>query len=174
MTRPDNTRYLRVAAQARHDQADQRTRDAIRSLHQRRQPITYTAVAAAAHVSRTWLYRQPELRALIADHQQPRPGAIPATQRATTESTTARLDALRVEIEHLRAENAILRDHVARALGQRRAQPAGRQPHIALAERDQPHLDDDAITRLHRVTKRSPRAPNTAAANQPAADLTRD
>ena len=60
---------------------------------------------------------------MIAHNRRHDPGAVPAAQRATTESNAARLDALRLEIEHLRAENAILRDHVARALGQRRAQP---------------------------------------------------
>jgi Family of unknown function (DUF6262) len=123
MARADNTRYLRLAAQARHDQAVRRAHDAIRTLDRQGQPITFTTVAATAHVSRTWLYRHPELRTVIANHHQTHPGAIPAAQRATTESNTARLDALRLEIEHLRAENAILRDHVARALGQRRAQP---------------------------------------------------
>ena len=128
MTRADNTRYLRLAAQARHDQAIQRADDAIRTLDRLGQPITFTTVAAAAHVSHAWLYRHPELRALIANHHQTHPGAVPAAQRATTESNTARLDALRLEIEHLRAENAILRDHVARALGQRRNQPEPLHP----------------------------------------------
>jgi hypothetical protein len=123
MSRADNTHYLRVAAQARHDRAVQRTHDAIRTLDRRGQPITYTTVAVTAHVSRSWLYRQPELRALITDHPPTRPGAIPTAQRATAESNSARLDALRLEIDHLRAENAALRDHVARALGQRRAHP---------------------------------------------------
>jgi hypothetical protein len=129
MSRADNTRYLRLAAQARHDQALQRTRDAIRALDRHGEPITFTAVAANARVSRAWLYRQPELRATIATHRRPHPiAAIPATQRTTPESMKCRLDALHAEIEHLRAENAILRDHVARALGQRRAEPQLQQP----------------------------------------------
>jgi hypothetical protein len=128
MTRADNTHCLRLAAQARHDQALQRTRDAIRALDRHGQPITFTAVAATARVSRTWLYRQPELRAAIATHRRTHPAAaIPAAQRTTPESMKCRLDALHAEIEHLRAENATLRDHVARALGQRRLQPEPQQ-----------------------------------------------
>jgi hypothetical protein len=136
MARADNTRYLRAAAQARHDQAVRRAHDAIRLLDRHGQPITFTTVAATAHVSRTWLYRHPDLRALISRHQQtPKGGAVPATQRATPESNTARLDALRAEIEHLRSENAILREHVARALGERRAHPEPlRQQHVDNAE----------------------------------------
>jgi Family of unknown function (DUF6262) len=138
MTRADNTRYLRLAAQARHDQAVQRAHDAIRTLDRHGQSITFTTVADTAHVSRTWLYRNPELRALIAHHQTGHPSNIPAAQRATTESNAARIDALRLEIEHLRAENAILRDHVARALGQRRAQPQPlHQQHVADADPQQ-------------------------------------
>ena len=124
MTHADNTHYLRVAAQTRHDQSLQRTRDTIRTLDRHGQPITFTGVAAAAHVSRAWLYRQPELRATILNHRRPNPTPnIPAAQRTTPESTAARLDALHAEIEHLRTENALLREHVARALGQRRAEP---------------------------------------------------
>ena len=135
MTRADNTHHLRIAAQARHDQSVKRAHDAIRTLDRRGDPITFTTVAATAHVSRAWLYRQPELRALIAGHPPTRPGVVPAAQRATAESHAARLDALRLEIEHLRTENAALRDNVARALGHGRAhtQPL-RQQHVNNAE----------------------------------------
>jgi Family of unknown function (DUF6262) len=135
MSRADNTRYLRVAAQARHDHALQRAHDAIRTLDRHGEPITFTSVAATAGVSRPWLYRQPDLRALIARHASSRPTSIPAAQRATAESNAARLDALRLEIEHLRTENAALRDHVSRALGQRRAHPDPlRQQHVHNAD----------------------------------------
>jgi hypothetical protein len=135
MTRADNTRYLRVAARVRHDDTVQRAHEAIRALDRRGEPITITTVAATAHVSRAWLYRQPELRAIIAAHPPARPGRIPAAQRATAHSNAARLDALRLEIEHLRNENAVLRDHVARALGERRAHPETlHQQHVNNAE----------------------------------------
>jgi hypothetical protein len=131
MTHADNSHHLRAAAQARHDNAVQRTHDAIRTLDRNGQPITPTTVADAAHVSRSWLYRQPELRAIITRQRPTARLPIPAAQRATAASNTARLDALRLEIEHLRSENAILRDHVARALGERRAQPEPlRQQHV--------------------------------------------
>jgi hypothetical protein len=124
MTRADNTHHLRAAAQARHDRAVQRVQDAVRLLDRRGEPITFTTVAATAHVSRTWLYRQPDLRAAINSQRRTRTGTgVPAAQRASTDSNHARHDALRLEIEHLRTENAILREHVARALGQRRVQP---------------------------------------------------
>jgi WhiB family redox-sensing transcriptional regulator len=55
----------------------------------------------------------------------------------------ARLDALHNEIEHLRAENAILRDRVARTLGQRRVEPQPpQQRHVYDTQPQQPpHLN---------------------------------
>ena len=134
MTRADNTRFLRHAAQARHDEALRRTRDVIRDLDRRSQPITFSSVAAAADVSRTWLYRQPTLRAAILTHRSPQPGAVPAAQRSSPASMHARIDALRLEIQHLRAENAALRDHVARALGDQRAQPQPSTSYMSTAQ----------------------------------------
>ncbi len=142
MTHADNTHHLRAAAQARHEQLLQRTRDTIRALDRSGQPITFTGVALAAHVSRAWLYRQPQLRATILNHRRPDHSPIPAVQRATPQSIAARLDALHIEIEHLRAENTMLREHVARTLGQRRVetQPP-HQRHVADTQPQQPpHL----------------------------------
>lgn len=142
MTHADNTHHLRAAAQARHQQLLQRTRDTIRALDRNGQPITVIGVALAAHVSRAWLYRQPELRATILNHRQPDRTPLPAVQRATPQSIAARLDALHIEIEHLRAENTLLREHVARALGQRRVEPEPpHQRHVANTQPQQPlHL----------------------------------
>ena len=142
MIHADNTHHLRAAAQARHDQLLQRTTDTIRALDQSRRPITFIGVALAAHVSKAWLYRQPELRTTILNHRRPDHSPIPAAQRATPQSITARLDALHIEIEHLRTENTILRDHVARTLGQRRVEPQPpQQRHVYDTQTQQPpHL----------------------------------
>lgn len=45
---------------------------------------------------------------------------LPAAQRASDESLRQRLDAARAEIDHLRSENGVLRDQIARALGEQR------------------------------------------------------
>jgi len=62
----------------------------------RDQPVTFSAVAAAAGVSRAWLYRNPGIRDLITRlRSEPRrTTSTPAAQRATAESLRARLDAL--------------------------------------------------------------------------------
>lgn len=122
MTRADNTHHLIVAAAARHDLAVARARAAIEALDRDAQPLTFTAVARAAGVSRGWLYNQPELRDTIIRVRRDRPTApmIPSPQRTTPASLRQRLDDARNEIARLRADNAMLRDQLARRLGEER------------------------------------------------------
>ena len=124
MTRADNTRYLAQAAAGRHQAALKKASNAIEHLDRSGQPVTFSAVAAAAGVSRTWLYRNPGIRDLITRlrTEPSRPASTRAAQRASAESLRARLDAAAQEISRLRAENATLREHAARHLGQQRAQ----------------------------------------------------
>ena len=65
MTRADNTRYLVQAAARRHQADTPKASDAIEHLDRTGQPVTFSAVAAAAGVSRAWLYRNPGIRDLI-------------------------------------------------------------------------------------------------------------
>src|SRR5215472_7940460 len=99
MTRADNTRYLARAAAERHQATLERASDAIERLDRTGQPVTFSAVAAAAGVSRAWLYRHPGIRDLISSLRSSSPAtSSPAAQRATAESLRARLDAARDEI----------------------------------------------------------------------------
>ena len=125
MPAADNTRHLAAAAARRHQATLAKANDAIAHLDRAGQSISFTAVAAAAEVSRSWLYRQPEIRDLITGLRTSPgpPTSTPASQRATTESLHALLDASGHEITRLRAENATLRNEPARRLGQDRADP---------------------------------------------------
>ena len=125
MPAADNARHLARAAAQRHQATLTRANDAIEHLDRAGRPITFSGVAAAASVSRAWLYREPDIRDLISRLRSSpaRSGTTPASQRATAESLRSRLDATRAEVTRLRAENAILRDEVARRLGQDRANP---------------------------------------------------
>lgn len=124
MTRADNTAHLLRAAAERHHDTLNRARAAIAELDRHGEPITFTAVARKANVSRGWLYRQPDLRDIIlslrADKQASAP-LLPGAQRATADSLRQRLDGLRAEIARLRDENAQLRERVARVLGEQRS-----------------------------------------------------
>ncbi|MGH3259937.1 MAG: DUF6262 family protein [Streptosporangiaceae bacterium] len=130
MTRADNTRHLAQAAASRHQATLTKASNAIERLDRSSQPVTFSAVAAAAGVSRTWLYRNPAIRDLITRlrTEPSQPASTPAAQRATTGSLRARLDAARQEITRLRAENTTLRDQAARHLGQQRAHEHNTSP----------------------------------------------
>jgi Family of unknown function (DUF6262) len=123
MTRADNTRFLTQAAAERHQETLRKASEAITRLDSAGQPVNFSAVAAAAGVSRASLYRDPGIRDLISRiRSAPSPSAATrAAQRATTDSLRARLNTARAEITRLRAENATLRDQAARHLGEQRA-----------------------------------------------------
>jgi hypothetical protein len=75
-------------------------------------------------VSRGWLYNQTDLRDAIIGLRRDKPAPdtllAPAAQRATSDSLRQRLDSARLEITHLRADNADLHEQLARSLGQER------------------------------------------------------
>jgi hypothetical protein len=75
-------------------------------------------------VSRSWLYNQPDLHDVIIGLRLSgaTTGAAltPHAQRASAESLRQRLDAARDDITRLRADNAALREQLARSLGEQR------------------------------------------------------
>jgi hypothetical protein len=125
MPKGDHTTALGRAAARRHHDTLARATETIETLDQAGQPITFSAVAVAAGVSRAWLYTQPDIRDLIVRLRSTRrhrsTTTTPSAQHATVESLRQRLEAAREEITHLRSENSTLRDQLARQLGHRRA-----------------------------------------------------
>ncbi len=120
---PDRIERLRAAAQARHDDTLRRAQTTLRSLARRSEPITIRGVATAAGVSRSWLYRQPQLLAEIDQLRQTRPTrgpSVPASQRASIDSLRQQLHTYRDELARLRAENKALTEQLARHLGDAR------------------------------------------------------
>jgi hypothetical protein len=127
--RADNTAHLIAAARARSHAAHKRATNALRRLDQAGAPITFGAVAAEAGVSRSWLYRQPGLRAEIdrlrPDNRRSRP-LLPAALRASEQSLHAQRQALQTEIDRLTEENRRLARQAELLLGERREGRAGR------------------------------------------------
>jgi Family of unknown function (DUF6262) len=158
MTRTDNTRFLARATADRHQATLKRAADAIAHLESTRQPVNFSAVAAAAGVSRASLYREPGIRDLISRiRSAPSPsGTTRAAQRATAESLRALLDTARAEITRLRAENTALRDQAARHLGEQRARPAP-PPTTPTPARTEPHVSDMSRTQKPRTNRASPK-----------------
>jgi AraC-like DNA-binding protein len=120
----DHTERLRQAAKDRHETTLAKATTALRSLAHAAEPITFGRLARTAGVSRSWLYRQPELRQQIEQLRQSRPpkgSTVPAAQRASDDSNRQRLAIYREELERLRAENRDLREQLSRKLGAARA-----------------------------------------------------
>jgi TolA-binding protein len=123
----DRVDRLREAAQARHEATLRRATNALQRLARRGEQVTFRRLAETAGVSRSWLYRQPQLRDEITrlrDTSTGRPGTLPAAERATADSLRQQLRAYRDEINRLRAENQELREQLARYLGATRAAAA--------------------------------------------------
>ncbi len=126
----DNTIHLLQAAAARHHNAVVNATAAIQELDRAGRPITFQAVAAAAGVSRSWLYRDPDMRAQIEHLRATSTGTaarVPARERASRDSLRGQLEALRLELAELRRDNKVLRDQLARRLGEDRTTATWRQ-----------------------------------------------
>jgi hypothetical protein len=121
----DNSRFLARAAQERHQRCVERVLDVLRSFDRDGVPITFVGVATAASVSRSWLYREPTLRAEVIRRRTSAPGSpaplVPAAQRISATSQRQRTDSLNEEIRWLRQDNARLRAQLERSLGEQRA-----------------------------------------------------
>ncbi len=96
-------------------------------------PVTFVGVAAAASVSRPWLYREPALRAEIlrcrSTAATPSTLTIPAAQRASADSQRRKIETLNEEIRWLREDNARLHVQLERSLGEQRLASA-RSPSV--------------------------------------------
>jgi hypothetical protein len=128
--RPERTAPITAAARRRHDHTRARATQALRELDQAGTPVTYAAVAAAAGVSRSWLYTQPDVRAEVerlreATGRAPSP-PVPARQRTSETSLHTRLDAALARNRALAEDNQRLRRQLAHALGEQRTPATGR------------------------------------------------
>jgi hypothetical protein len=124
----DNRAALTAATQHRAEPSRARARTALRRLDRDGVPVTVTAVALAAGVSRTLLYRDPALRAEI-DRLRARDTIgsrrAPAAEQTSLPSLQQRLAALLADNRALRDENRMLRDQIASLLGEQRAATTG-------------------------------------------------
>jgi hypothetical protein len=120
--RPDP---LAAAAARRHELTRAKAIQALRELDRAGAPVTLASVAAAARISRSWLYTQPDIsdqvRRLRSTTSSGTASAVPAGQRASDASLRARLTAALQRNQALAEENARLRRQLARALGDQRS-----------------------------------------------------
>lgn len=121
----DNRAALTAATRHRSDQARARAREAIRRLDRDGLPVTFAAIAAVADVSRSLLYRDPDLRDEIQRLRVHSPignSQPPAAERSSEVSLRQRLSALLDDNRILRDENTQLRNQIAMLLGEQRAE----------------------------------------------------
>jgi hypothetical protein len=123
--RPEPPAPLAAAAARRHEHTRSRAVQAIRELDRSGRPVTFASVAAAAGISRSWLYTQPDIRSQIDRLRdaggKSRPTAIPDRQRASDASLRSRLSAAIERNRQLAEENSRLRRQLAHALGDQRS-----------------------------------------------------
>jgi hypothetical protein len=120
--RADNSRHLAEAARQRSEQTMTRARQAIAGMQDAGQPVTITAVAARAGISRAWLYAQAELRQQITALHATGPAHPPRTATpASDPSLRQRLALAHQRIGELTDDNKQLRDQIAMLHGKLRA-----------------------------------------------------
>jgi len=115
------TAAANAARRAATEAKVQRVRDAIAQLRRRKQPITYPAVALKATVSRTFLYENPDARALVtgaiaAGTGQRAPAGDDAQEASWRERALNTEAALKAAHAEIRAQ----RDRIATLMGQAR------------------------------------------------------
>jgi hypothetical protein len=125
--RPDPAARLAESAAHRHELTRSKAIQALRELDRAGQPVTFTAVAAAARISRSWLYTQPDISDQIRRlRKNAHDSASPAASRpgsAPPKRPCARLAAALQRNQQLADENARLRRQLAHALGAARRTP---------------------------------------------------
>jgi hypothetical protein len=124
--RADNSHHVIAAARRRAVATHKRAVAALHRMDTAGLQITFDTLAREARVSRSWLYKQPDLRAEIerlrtrqAAGSPSRP--IPDRQRASDPSLRQRLELATTRIRQLETDNKQLRYALAQALGERRA-----------------------------------------------------
>lgn len=118
----DNAGYLHQAAAARSERTRQRATEALDKLEQDGTPLTVAGLARAAGVARSWIYTQPDLIARINTGRPSIRSAENSLTRASEESWQRRIELAHTRIKQLMEENRQLREQLAIAHGQRRAE----------------------------------------------------
>lgn len=119
--RQQRTEQLRSASARKSEEAQAKARRAIVSLENTGRPVNFNTVAAAAGVSKNFLYENSEIRRRIVDLRRApvrRTESSPAAARSHEASTAVKLSVAVAALQGLRKENQQLRDENARLQGE--------------------------------------------------------
>jgi chromosome segregation ATPase len=119
----NTAQHLTAARRADSDRRRSKVTEALNRLHADGAEITVSAVARAAGVDRSFLYRHHDLRTQIL--QQADQPETPASPRTSTRSLLADLANLRAHNERLRQHNAKLTQRLSEILGDDAFRTAG-------------------------------------------------
>jgi hypothetical protein len=129
VTRADNSHHLITAARTRSRNTRERTLNALQTMIDNGDEITFEAVVTRAGVSRSWLYSATDLRDRIIELRattRPAPQASPAPRQPATEaSLLTRLEVTQERLRQVTADNVDLRAQLEHALGVLRAERQG-------------------------------------------------
>ncbi len=147
---------LIAAARRRHEQTLARARTALRQFETTGEPVTYAKVAAAANVSRAWLYSQPDVRAAVERlrdiNNRSISAAVPTHQRTTEASLVRRLEAAHRRNQELTRQVADLREQLAAAHGALRESRARRPVDAGFHATAGPSVAEATISTRRQVT----------------------
>ena len=125
--RADNSHHIVEASYARRQNTLARAQASLQRLLDAGEPINVARLADEARVSRSWIYAEPELRAQIEQASTGTATGTPAPdptsgQHASAASLLRRLELAQQRIQQLTDDNHRLREQLARAYGQHRAE----------------------------------------------------
>lgn len=112
-----NTSGLEAHAQQKRESALKRTEDAIARLVREKRPVNFKSVSEESGVSRTWLYKEPEIKTKINQIKNQRSSKSRSTSCTVDSSShqsidTSVIDELKKKIKKLETENYALRNHL--------------------------------------------------------------
>lgn len=111
-----NTSGLEAHAQQKRESALERVEEAITKLIQENQPVNFKTVSEESGVSRTWLYKEPEIKDKInqiKNTQATKPSRNKVERSLNNELIDAsQIDELKTKIKKLETENYALRNHL--------------------------------------------------------------
>ena len=112
-----NTSGLEAHAQQKRESARKRTEDAIARLRSENRPVNFKTVSEESGVSRTWLYKEPEIKDKINQIKNQQTNKSRSQRNFDNQLNnqlrdTSQIDELKTKIKKLETENYALRNHL--------------------------------------------------------------
>ncbi|KAI9129804.1 DUF6262 family protein [Acaryochloris sp. CCMEE 5410] len=112
-----NTKGLQQTNQQKRLDAFAKVERAIKQLSRQQLPINFESVAKAAGVSRSWLYKQPDLKERILHLREQQTSSDSPPIKASDSSKDAMIRTLRQQVQQTNQENTVLLKRIEVAYG---------------------------------------------------------